>query len=140
MTNTIDVAWIGVLLATIAVANRHPVRLALDPFDAQNPVIALQLPFYAYLFAMLIVGVLLGVEVEVHQAARKLQRHKRDGKDHGDVQHARHFEPHDTTAGRRGRGFPKDLDPAKTVLSSGAACDLELIPRAPASWSGVGVQ
>ena len=47
-------------LVTLAVANRHSVLLVLDPFNPQNPVLALELPFYAYLFAMLIIGVVLG--------------------------------------------------------------------------------
>lgn len=50
----------AVFLVTLAVANRHAVRLVLDPFDPRNPVLALQLPFYAFLFAMLILGVVLG--------------------------------------------------------------------------------
>ena len=50
----------AVLLVTLAVANRHPVTLALDPFNPQRPVISAELPFYAYLFAMLILGVILG--------------------------------------------------------------------------------
>jgi hypothetical protein len=48
------------LLVTIAVANRHAAQLVLDPFNPKDPVLAVQLPFYAYLFAMLIAGVLLG--------------------------------------------------------------------------------
>ncbi|MGB3720818.1 MAG: hypothetical protein DIU63_00445 [Proteobacteria bacterium] len=50
----------AVFLVTLAVANRHSVLLVLDPFNPQNPVLALELPFYAYLFAMLIIGVVLG--------------------------------------------------------------------------------
>ena len=50
----------GLLLVTFAVVNRHEVRLVLDPFRPENPVIALSLPFYVYLFATLIVGVVLG--------------------------------------------------------------------------------
>ncbi len=50
----------AVFLVSLAVANRHTVRLALDPFNPDNPVISTELPFYAYLFAMLIVGVALG--------------------------------------------------------------------------------
>lgn len=48
------------LLVTIAVANRHAVQLILDPFNPKDPVVAVQLPFFAYLFATLIAGVLLG--------------------------------------------------------------------------------
>ena len=50
----------GLLLVTLAVANRHEVRLALDPFRPEAPVLSLVLPFYAYLFGTLLVGVLLG--------------------------------------------------------------------------------
>ncbi len=50
----------AVFLVTLAVANRHSVRLVLDPFNPDNPVLSVDLPFYAYLFAMLIGGVMLG--------------------------------------------------------------------------------
>ncbi len=50
----------AVFLVTLAVANRHVVRLVLDPFNPLDPVLAAELPFYAFLFAMLIVGVVLG--------------------------------------------------------------------------------
>lgn len=50
----------AVLLVTLAVANRHEVRLVLDPFNRQAPVIFAELPFYFYLLGMLIAGVLLG--------------------------------------------------------------------------------
>jgi hypothetical protein len=50
----------GLLLVTLAVANRHEVRFSLDPFRPEAPVLSLVLPFYVYLFAMLIIGVALG--------------------------------------------------------------------------------
>ena len=50
----------AVFLVTLAVANRHGAKLVLDPFNPTAPVLALELPFYAYLFAMLIAGVVLG--------------------------------------------------------------------------------
>jgi uncharacterized integral membrane protein len=50
----------GICILAIAQANRHVVQLGLDPFDAENPVIAIHLPFYGYLLGMLITGVLLG--------------------------------------------------------------------------------
>lgn len=50
----------AVVLVTLAVANRHEVRLVLDPFNRQAPVVFTELPFYIYLFAMLIAGVVLG--------------------------------------------------------------------------------
>jgi hypothetical protein len=50
----------AVFMVTLAVANRHGVRLVLDPFNPQDPVVAIELPFYGYLFAMLLFGVMLG--------------------------------------------------------------------------------
>jgi uncharacterized integral membrane protein len=53
-------APIGILLVTIALANRHAVQLVLDPFRPANPVISLMLPFYVYLIVAVLVGVLIG--------------------------------------------------------------------------------
>lgn len=50
----------GLLLVTLAVVNRHDVRLVLDPFNPETPVISLVAPFYVYLFFTLLIGVLLG--------------------------------------------------------------------------------
>lgn len=50
----------AIVLITLAVINRHGVRLILDPFRPDDPVIFLVLPLYAYLFAALILGVILG--------------------------------------------------------------------------------
>lgn len=51
---------VAVLLITLAVANRHGVRLVLDPFRPDEPVLSLVLPFYAYLFGTLLIGILVG--------------------------------------------------------------------------------
>lgn len=48
------------LLITLAIANRHAVTLVLDPFRPEAPVISLVAPFYAYVFAALFAGILLG--------------------------------------------------------------------------------
>jgi hypothetical protein len=50
----------AVVLVTLALANRHPVRLVLDPFRPADPTLSLVLPFYAYLFGMLLVGIVTG--------------------------------------------------------------------------------
>lgn len=50
----------GALLVTLAVANRQSVRFSLDPFHPEEPAISLNMPFYAYIFAALIAGVILG--------------------------------------------------------------------------------
>jgi hypothetical protein len=50
----------AVILVSLAVANRHGVLMVLDPFNPQDPVVAINLPLYGYLLAMLLFGVLLG--------------------------------------------------------------------------------
>jgi uncharacterized integral membrane protein len=50
----------AVLLLTLAVVNRHAVRLVLDPFRPDEPVLSLVMPLYAYLFGALLVGILIG--------------------------------------------------------------------------------
>jgi len=57
--------WGGALpaalaLLTLAVINRHSVTLVLDPFRPEAPLLSLVLPFYAFLFACLLIGILIG--------------------------------------------------------------------------------
>lgn len=51
---------LGAALVAIAVSNRHPVQLILDPFRPETPALSVQLPFYAYLLGALVAGVILG--------------------------------------------------------------------------------
>lgn len=51
---------LGAVLVAIAISNRHPVQLILDPFRPETPALSVQLPFYAYLLGALVVGVILG--------------------------------------------------------------------------------
>jgi uncharacterized integral membrane protein len=48
------------VLAAIGLANTQDVRLALDPFRPGDPALSLVLPFYVWLLAALILGVLIG--------------------------------------------------------------------------------
>ncbi len=47
-------------LVTLAVTNKHPVTLKLDPFRPDEPIISLEAPFFYYLLGSMILGVLLG--------------------------------------------------------------------------------
>jgi hypothetical protein len=49
-----------VVLVALGVANIHDVRLALDPFRPDDPALSIVLPFYVWLLAALIVGVVTG--------------------------------------------------------------------------------
>ncbi len=53
-------APVGVLLIVLSVANRHDVTLRLDPFNAAEPALALTLPFFVFVFAALLVGLVIG--------------------------------------------------------------------------------
>lgn len=58
---TIVIAFpMALVLIALAVANRHAVRLVLDPFRPESPAISLVLPFYAYLFGALALGIVAG--------------------------------------------------------------------------------
>jgi uncharacterized integral membrane protein len=50
----------AIILITLAVSNRHAVRLVLDPFRPDEPLVSLLLPFYVYLFAAVLLGILVG--------------------------------------------------------------------------------
>lgn len=50
----------GVVVVTFAVANRHSVRLNLDPFTPEDPFLAIDAPLFLLLIATLAAGVLLG--------------------------------------------------------------------------------
>ncbi|MGE0765344.1 MAG: hypothetical protein AB7L90_02670 [Hyphomicrobiaceae bacterium] len=51
---------VALLLITLAVSNRHSVKLILDPFRPERPALALEMPLYVFLFGTLVVGVVIG--------------------------------------------------------------------------------
>ena len=51
---------IGIALIVLSVANRQDVTLRLDPFNDINPALSLELPFFAFLFAALLLGMIIG--------------------------------------------------------------------------------
>lgn len=50
---------IAILVILLAVANRDPVRLSLDPFSPE-PVFSAMLPLYAILFGAVALGIVVG--------------------------------------------------------------------------------
>lgn len=50
----------AIVFVTLGVANRHDVRLILDPFNPTDPALSLDMPFFVFLFAALLVGIVLG--------------------------------------------------------------------------------
>ena len=51
---------VAVVLIVFSVANRAPVTMSLDPFSPEALAIAFTLPFFVFLFAALLVGMVLG--------------------------------------------------------------------------------
>ena len=51
---------LALVLISFAVANRQMVTVSLDPFDQENPALVFSQPLYLLIFAVLIVGVVLG--------------------------------------------------------------------------------
>lgn len=51
---------LALVILVVSVANRHVVTLALNPFDPADPVLALSLPFFVFLFLAVMVGVVIG--------------------------------------------------------------------------------
>ena len=70
---------IAVAVVLIAIANRSPVTLSLDPFTPGGPQFAWTLPLFALMFLCVMVGVLIGgVASWLSQAKhRRLERRYR---------------------------------------------------------------
>lgn len=51
---------IAIVVLLLAMANRAPTVFSFDPFSAGEPMFFLKAPLFVYLFAALILGVLLG--------------------------------------------------------------------------------
>ncbi|MCA0255995.1 MAG: LapA family protein [Proteobacteria bacterium] len=51
---------VGILLVVLSVANRQSVSLALNPFRPDDTQLAVQAPFFVFLFAALMLGMVLG--------------------------------------------------------------------------------
>ncbi len=51
---------LGVVLVVLAVANRAPVSLALNPFDPADQALSISAPFFVFLILAVMLGVLLG--------------------------------------------------------------------------------
>lgn len=51
---------VAVVLVALAVANRHPVPFTIDPFNPGNPGLTANLPLFVYMFAALVVGLVVG--------------------------------------------------------------------------------
>ncbi|MDZ5697195.1 MULTISPECIES: lipopolysaccharide assembly protein LapA domain-containing protein [Phyllobacteriaceae] len=64
MFNRIVIALVfiplAVILIALAVANRAAVPFTLDPFNPGNPALSVELPLFVYLFAAIVIGMIVG--------------------------------------------------------------------------------
>jgi uncharacterized integral membrane protein len=51
---------LAIVVVLLAIANRGSVRLSLDPFSVDQPMLAYNLPLYLVLFGAVMLGVLIG--------------------------------------------------------------------------------
>src|ERR687893_227466 len=51
---------VAVLVVLLAVANRGPVTVSLDPFSSEAPEIAFTVPLFALIFLAVMLGVVIG--------------------------------------------------------------------------------
>ena len=51
---------VAIVLIAFSVANRHFVKLSLDPLNAADPAISVQLPLFAIVFAAMAAGLICG--------------------------------------------------------------------------------
>lgn len=75
---------VAVVVILLAVANRGLVQLSLDPFSAEAPELAYQVPLYAVIFAAVALGVVIGgigawlAQSKHRRAEREYRREVRD--------------------------------------------------------------
>jgi uncharacterized integral membrane protein len=54
---------LGIVLIVLAVANRQPTTLALNPFNPEDAVLSVTAPFFLFLILALLLGMGLGATV-----------------------------------------------------------------------------
>lgn len=60
LINIIILLPIAIILIVLSVANRQSVTMAFNPFDPGDTFLAVNAPFFIYLFASLILGMIIG--------------------------------------------------------------------------------
>jgi len=60
LLNAVVLIPLGVIFIVFAVANRHEVRVSFDPFNSSDPALSIELPLFAVIIAVAILGVVAG--------------------------------------------------------------------------------
>jgi uncharacterized integral membrane protein len=76
----IVIAPLAAAIIAFAVANRQAVTVSFDPFSSANPAYAATLPLFAVIFAVLILGVIVGgVAAWIRQSKWRRRARQLDG-------------------------------------------------------------
>ena len=71
---------IAAVIIAFAVANRQTVTVSFDPFSSVNPAFAATLPLFAVIFAVLILGVIVGgIAAWIRQSKWRRRARQLDG-------------------------------------------------------------
>lgn len=71
---------LAIVIVAFAVANRQSVTVSFDPFSSASPAYAATVPFFVMIFALLILGVLVGgVAAWIRQAKWRRTARRLDG-------------------------------------------------------------
>ncbi len=60
LINILILAPVAIVLIVLSVANRDTVTLALNPFDPSDTLLSLSAPFFVFLFAAVMLGMIIG--------------------------------------------------------------------------------
>jgi uncharacterized integral membrane protein len=80
IVSTLIVVPLTVIIIAFAVANRQSVTVSFDPFSSTSPAYAATLPLFVLIFALMILGVLIGgAAVWIGQTKWRRTARKLDG-------------------------------------------------------------
>ncbi len=119
IVTTIIVVPLAAVIVAFAVANRQAVTVSFDPFSATAPAYAATLPLFAVIFAVLILGVLIGGiaawlgQGKWRRSARQLDAELRALRQETDLKHSRD--------GYRGNPEPSTERPLPLVIAPPAS-------------------
>ncbi len=81
IVNVVILVPVAVILIVLSVANREWVRFALNPFNPDDKLLSVSAPFFVFLFAALIAGMLIGSFATWLNQGRYRKRARREARE-----------------------------------------------------------
>ncbi|MEM9106389.1 MAG: DUF1049 domain-containing protein [Pseudomonadota bacterium] len=81
LINLIILVPVAIVLIVLSVANRNAVTLALNPFDPTDQVLSLSAPFFVFLFAALMIGMVVGSMATWFRQGRYRKKARQEAKE-----------------------------------------------------------